>query len=67
MSSARTRGVTFYRDRHTVVINEVPADVRYNCGEAYIAEDVTTQALAIAAEARKAQAQVLVRDFAPAA
>jgi len=38
-----------------------------NCGEAYVAEDVTTQLLDIAAQARKAQAQVLVRVFAPAA
>ncbi|MGH3850556.1 MAG: YgiT-type zinc finger protein, partial [Pseudonocardiaceae bacterium] len=45
----------------------VPADVCENCGEAYVAEDVTAQVLAIAADARRAQAQVLVRDFAPAA
>ncbi len=59
--------VTFHRDSQTVVVNEVPADVCENCGEAYVAEDVTTQLLDIAAQARKAQAQVLVRDFAPAA
>lgn len=59
--------MTFHRDGQTVVVNEVPADVCENCGEAYVAEDVTTQVLAIAAEARRVQAQVLVRDFAPAA
>lgn len=62
-----TTTVTFHRDGQTVVVNEVPADVCENCGEAYVAEDVTTQVLVIAADARRAQAQVLVRDFAPAA
>lgn len=62
-----TTTVTFHRDGQTVVVNEVPAEVCENCGEAYVAEDVTAQVLAIAAEARSAQAQVLVRDFAPAA
>lgn len=59
--------VTFHNDGQTVVVNEVPAEVCENCGEAYVDERVTEQLLEIAAEARKAQAQVLVRDFAPAA
>ena len=63
----RTTTITFHRDGQTVVVNEVPAEVCENCGEAYVAEDVTTQLLDIAAQARKAQAQVLVRVFAPAA
>ena len=62
-----TTTVTFHRDGQTVVVTEVPAEVCENCGEAYVAEDVTTRLLEIAAEARKAHAQVLVRDFAPAA
>lgn len=62
-----TTTVTFHRNGQTVVVNEVPADVCENCGEAYVAEDVTEQVLQIAAEARQAHAQVLVRDFAPAA
>lgn len=62
-----TTTVTFHRTGQTVVVNEVPAEVFENCGEAYVAEDVTEKVLEIAAEARKAQAQVLVRDFAPAA
>jgi len=45
----------------------VPADVCENCGEAYVTESVTTELLEIAAQARVANAQVLVRDFAPAA
>jgi len=59
--------VTFHRDGQTVVVNEVPAEVCENCGEAYVDENVTAQVLEIAADARRAQAQVLVRDFVPAA
>lgn len=62
-----TTTLTFHREGQTVVVNEVPAEVCENCGEAYVAEDVTTQVLNIAARAREAHAQVLVRDFAPAA
>jgi YgiT-type zinc finger domain-containing protein len=62
-----TTTVTFHREGQTVVVNEVPAEVCENCGEAYVAEDVTAQVLEIAANAGKAHAQVLVRDFAPAA
>lgn len=62
-----TTTVTFHRDGQTVVVNEVPAEVCENCGEAYVADDVTERLLEIAAEARRARAQVLVRDFAPAA
>jgi YgiT-type zinc finger domain-containing protein len=64
---AGTTTVTFHREGQTVVVNEVPAEVCENCGEAYVAEDVTAQVLEIAADARRARAQVLVRDFAPAA
>lgn len=62
-----TTTVTFHRDGRTVVVNEVPTDVCENCGEPYIAEDVTAQVLAMVAEARELRAHVLVRDFAPAA
>jgi YgiT-type zinc finger domain-containing protein len=62
-----TTTVTFHRDGQTIVVNEVPAEVCENCGEAYVDENASERVLEIAAEARKAQAQVLVRDFAPAA
>jgi hypothetical protein len=55
--------VTFHRDGRTLVVNEVPAEVCENCGEAYVAEDVTAELLRMAAEARQAQAIVLVRDY----
>ena len=59
--------VTFHSDGRTLVVNEVPADVCENCGEAYVPDNVTEQLLHIASEARKAQAQVLVRDYATVA
>ncbi len=57
-----TTTVTFHRDGRTLVVNEVPAEVCENCGEAYVAEDVTAELLRMA-EARQAQAIVLVRDY----
>jgi YgiT-type zinc finger domain-containing protein len=59
-----TTTVTFHRDGKTLVVNEVPAEVCENCGEAYVAEDVTADLLRIASEARQAQAIVLIRDYA---
>lgn len=59
-----TTTVTFHRDGRTLVVNEVPAEVCENCGEAYVAEDVTAELLRIASEARQAQAIVLIRDYA---
>jgi len=58
-----TTTIAFHRDGRTLVVNEVPAEVCENCGEAYVAEDVTTELLRMAAEAREAQAIVLVRDY----
>jgi YgiT-type zinc finger domain-containing protein len=62
-----TTTVTFHRDGQTLVINEVPAEVCENCGEAYVDESITEQLLEMAAEARRGRATVLVRDFAAAA
>ena len=56
--------MTFHRDGRTLVVNEVPAEVCENCGEAYVAEEVTAEVLRIASEARHAQAIVLIRDYA---
>ena len=58
-----TTTVTFHRDGRTLVVNEVPAEVCGNCGEAYVAEDVTAELLRIAGEARQTEAIVLVRDY----
>jgi YgiT-type zinc finger domain-containing protein len=62
-----TTTITFHREGQTVVVNEVPAEVCENCGEAYVDQDVTARLLQIVADARAAHAQVLVRDFLPAA
>ncbi|HUZ44652.1 MAG TPA: type II toxin-antitoxin system MqsA family antitoxin [Acidimicrobiales bacterium] len=59
--------VTFHRAGHTVVVNEVPALVCPNCGEAYVGEDEAGQVLSIAKEAFEAGVSVLVRDFSAAA
>lgn len=59
--------VTFHRDGHTVVINEVPALVCPNCGEAYVAEAESAQVLSMAKDAFAAGVAVLVRDFQSAA
>jgi YgiT-type zinc finger domain-containing protein len=64
---AGTTTVTFHRDGQTIVVNEVPAEVCENCGEAYVSYEITARLLDIAAEAHEARAQVLVRDFVPAA
>jgi YgiT-type zinc finger domain-containing protein len=58
-----TTTVTFHRDGRTLVVNKVPAEVCENCGEAYVAEDVTAELLRIAGEARQTEAIVLVRDY----
>jgi YgiT-type zinc finger domain-containing protein len=59
--------IAFHRHGQTVVVNGVPTEVCENCGEAYVAEEVTEHVLEIAADARKVHARVLVRDYAPAA
>ncbi len=66
-TSPGTTTVTFHEAGRTTVVNEVPAEVCENCGEAYVAEDTTTQLLTIAADARRSEAIVLVRDYASAA
>ncbi len=62
-TSPGTTTVTFDRDGRTLVVNEVPAEVCKNCGEAYVAEDVTAELLRIAGEARQTEAIVLVRNY----
>jgi YgiT-type zinc finger domain-containing protein len=42
-TSPGTTTVTFHEAGRTTVVNEVPAEVCENCGEAYVAEDTTTQ------------------------
>jgi YgiT-type zinc finger domain-containing protein len=62
-----TTTITFHREGRTVVINDVPAAICENCGEAYVDEGVTARVLELATEARESGVTVLVRDFEPAA
>jgi YgiT-type zinc finger domain-containing protein len=59
--------VTLERNTTTLVFKSVPAEVCANCGEAYVAEEVTRQILAAAELAVRSGVQVVVREFvAPA-
>ena len=58
--------VTLERSRAVLVFRRVPADVCANCGEAYVAEEVTASLLQAAEEAVRAGVQVDVRELAPA-
>ena len=54
-----TTTVTLERDNTVVVIKDVPAQVCDNCGEYYLAEDVSTRIYALAEEAVKRKVEVL--------
>ena len=47
----------------TLVLKNVPAEVCSNCGEAYVSEDVSRRAHAIADEAAKVGVEADIRDF----
>lgn len=56
--------VTLERKGSTLVFKGVPAQVCPNCGEEYIAEDVSAKLLQRADELAKDGAQVDVREYA---
>ncbi len=56
--------VTIEREGTTLVFKAVPAEVCDNCGEAYVAEEVTRQILASAEHAAHSGVQVGVQEFA---
>ncbi len=56
--------VTVEREGTTLVFKAVPAEVCDNCGEAYVAEEVTRQILASAEHAAHSGVQVGVQGFA---
>ena len=56
--------VTLQRDRTTVLIKDVPADICENCGEYYLSETVTEQVLAQAEEAVRHGAELEIVPFA---
>jgi YgiT-type zinc finger domain-containing protein len=59
--------VTLEREGTTLVFKAVPAEVCANCGEAYVAEEVSRQILATAEHAARSGVQVDVREFVGAA
>ena len=59
--------VTVEREATTIVFKAVPADVCDNCGEAYVAEEVSRRVLAAAEHAIQSGVQVEVQEFAGAA
>lgn len=59
--------ITLERDAATLVFKAVPAEVCTNCGEAYVAEEVSRQILAAADLAVHSGVQVDVREYVTAA
>jgi YgiT-type zinc finger domain-containing protein len=57
--------VTLEREGLTLVVKRVPARVCPNCGEEYVAEDVTARLPASAEEMARAGALVDVREYVP--
>lgn len=55
--------VTLERERMTLVIKSVPAEVCGNCGEAYIDEETTAQLLKTAEKVAHAGVEVDVREY----
>jgi len=56
--------VSLQREGATVIIKGVPGDVCENCGEYYLAEDVTDRVLSIAEEAVAKGAEVEILRYA---
>ena len=59
--------VALQREGTTLVFKGVPAEVCANCGEAYVAEEVSRQILATVGHAARSGVQVDVREFVGAA
>jgi len=56
--------VTLDRGQTTVVIKEVPAEICENCGEYYLAEDVTEKIQSLADQAFQHGAEIEVLRYA---
>jgi len=48
-----------------VAFKEVPAQVCTNCGEAYVAEEISTKLLAVAEQSVRDGVEIGVRKYAP--
>ena len=58
-----TTSILLERDKTTLVIKNVPAEVCQNCGEGYVDEDTTERVLQMAEEAIKLGVQVDIRQY----
>ena len=58
--------VTLQRGGVTVVIKDVPAEVCGNCGEYYLSEERSAEAMGLAEEAEKRGAEVAVLRYGAA-
>ena len=56
--------LTVQRGRTTVILKDVPADVRVNCGEYYLSSETTALVLARADAAARNGAEVEIAAFA---
>lgn len=59
-----TATVTLERERATVIIKGVPADVCENCGEYYLSEDVTAHVMGLADKAIRSGVEVEILRYA---
>lgn len=55
--------ITLEREGMTLVVKRVPADICSNCGESYLASDVTHAILKLANEAFSAGVQVEICSY----
>lgn len=55
--------VTLERDRLTLVVKAVPAEVCENCGEAYVKESAAVQLLQEAEASARSGSEINVRHF----
>jgi YgiT-type zinc finger domain-containing protein len=58
-----TTTLTLERGGATFVVNNVPAQVCSNCGEAYVDEETTAQVLRTAEQMARAGTQVDIRQY----
>lgn len=63
LTKAGTTTLTLERSGATFVVKNVPAQVCPNCGEAYVDENTTAQALSTAEQMTRAGTQVDIRQY----
>ena len=60
-----TTTMTIERDGAVVAFKDVPAQVCRNCGEAYVAEEISAKLLGMAEQSVRDGIEVGVRKYAP--